>query len=195
MKNIVTMIVSTILGTLVLMVVMTMYGRSARSMELQRTLPSVVEETLENMTISQKYSICDTNEFMADLVANLAVCMDAQSDIKVDILQCETEKGILSVRVTAFYQHVNGKTGSVVCERNVILNRLESEKSRQYKVIFYNSTECYKSYTLQEGQIITAPVNPMQKDKVFVGWVDGNGYVADFMQPVMQDISYYASWR
>ena len=44
MKNVIVMMISAILGVLTLMVVMTMNGRTNRSMELQSSLPSVVED-------------------------------------------------------------------------------------------------------------------------------------------------------
>ena len=115
MKNVIVMMISAILGVLTLMVVMTMNGRTNRSMELQSSLPSIVESTLENMAVSKKYTINDRNEFLADMVESLAVSLDAASDIKVDVLGCDMEKGLLSVRVTAEYLHPNGKTGTVTC--------------------------------------------------------------------------------
>lgn len=192
MKNVIVMMVSAILGVLTLMVVMTVNGRTNRSMELESSLPSAVESTLENMAVSKKYSINDRNEFLADMVEALTVSLDAASDIKIDVLGCDMEKGLLSVKVTAEYLHPNGKTGSVTCERSAILEKISEEEIVQHTVSFYVAGELYKQYTVQKNDRISAPAQPQISGKVFRGWVDGNGYLADFTQPVTQDISYFA---
>ena len=192
MKNVIVMMISAILGVLTLMVVMTMNGRTNRSMELQSSLPSVVESTLENMAVSKKYAINDRNEFLADMVEALTVSLDAASDIKVDVLECDMEKGLLSVRVTAEYLHPNGKTGTVTCERTAILEKMPQEETIQHTVCFYVAGELYKQYKVQKNDRISTPAQPQVNGKVFRGWVDGNGYLADFTQSVTQDISYFA---
>lgn len=124
MKNIVLVFVNVFLGILTLMMVMTVYGRMHRSIELNSNLSSAVEETVENMTVNKKYDIHNTDEFLADFIQTFLMALDAQSDIMIDVLQCDKEKGILDIRVTASYLHPNGKKGTVTCERTVILNRL-----------------------------------------------------------------------
>ena len=126
------------------------------------------------------------------MVEALAVSLDAASDIKVDVLGCDMEKGLLSVRVTAEYFHPNGKVGSVTCERTAVLEKISQEEIVQHKVRFYVAGELYKEYAVQKNDSISAPVQPQVNGKVFCGWIDGNGYLADFTQPVTQDISYFA---
>ena len=62
----------------------------------------------------------------------------------------------------------------------------------QHKVSFYVEGKLYKQYAVQKNDSISAPVQPQVNGKVFRGWIDGNGYLADFTQPVAQDISYFA---
>lgn len=193
MKNIVVVISTTILGVLVLMIVMTINGRTNRSMEIQSNLSSVVEETMDNMALNPKYNIQNTNEFIADLVETLSMTIDAQSDVTVDVLQCDKERGILSVKVTLSYVHPNGNLGTVECERNVIFNKLQEEELKQCRVTFYIGSDIYKEYIVTEGAILTAPVSPSITDGVFYGWIDGTGVTVDFSQPVLQDVVYYAN--
>lgn len=124
MKNVAIIIVSVLMWTAALSIVMTMLGRMNRSMELQSSLPSIVEETVANMTVDKKYEINNTNEFIADLVANLSIRLDTDSAIMVEITGKDMKKGLLAVRVTENFKHPNGKKGTVKCERTVILNRL-----------------------------------------------------------------------
>ena len=196
MKNIILMISGTIIGVLTLMIVMSVEGRMNRSMELQSSLSSAVEETVENALLKKKYSINNTNEFLADLVSELSVLLDTKSDITVDVLQCDKEKGILAVKVTASFLHPNGKPGTVTCERNVILNKLqESEELEYYKIQFFVGDVVYKAYDVLENDLIAEPVAPSSADSTFYGWVDKNGYLADFSQPVTQNLSYYADMK
>lgn len=196
MKNIALGIVNTILGVLTLMIVMSVYGRMNRSMELASSFPSALEETVEHLMINRKYNIHNTNEFLADLVQTLSVSLETESDLTVEILQCDKEKGILSVRAEASYLHPNGKPGTVTCERTVILNRIPEEVPENYRAVFYVGEELYKEYTIQEENTINAPVSPQTAEEmVFYGWIDANGNAVDFTQPVTQDIICHADIR
>ncbi len=192
MKNIALGIINIILGTLTLMIVMSVYGRMNRSMEMQSSLSSVVEETVENMTVNPKYTIHNTNEWFADFVQNLSVRLDTQSDITVEIMQCNKEKGILSVKVTETYLHPNGKQGTVVCERNVILNKLQEDAPERYTVAFYVGTELYKEYSVWEENKINVPASPQNVTGTFHGWVDEHGNTVDFSQPITENVICYA---
>ncbi|MBD5556843.1 MAG: hypothetical protein HDQ95_16260 [Roseburia sp.] len=195
MKSIILTIVSTILGVLTLMIVMTVSGRENRSTEIKSNLDSVVEETVSNMEASQKYSINNTNEFLADLVCNLVAELDSDSGIEVNILKCDKERGILSVRVTETFKHPIGKPGTVTCDRNVVLNKMPVDLPEQHNVIFFVGSDDYKSYYINDGECMEAPEEPVLEGKTFYGWKDVEGYLADFSQPVTEDMIYYADIR
>lgn len=200
MKNIVTMVVSMLLGAVTLLIVMVVNGRMNRSMELKSNLPSAVEETVEILA-DQKYSIGNANEYLADFVENLARILDSDCDLKVEIISKDTEKGLLSVRVTEEFLHPNGKNGTVECERTVILNKLYEPEPEIYTVRFFVNksdigvVECYKSIQVLEGDMITAPAAPQVEGKTFAGWKDSNDYIVNFSAPVTQDLVYYAAWN
>lgn len=196
MKNIVLVIVNAILGVLTLMIVMTLYGRMNRSMELQSNLSSAVEETVDNMALSKKYSIQNTNEFLADLVSELSVLLDCESNITIHILQCDKERGILSVEVLLTYVHPNGKEGTVSCEKTVIVNSQPADaEPDKYKVAFWVGADLYKEYLVEAESVISTPAEPQSTEGSFYGWIDENGYPADFTQPITQNTVYYADMR
>lgn len=192
MRNAVLITTTAILSILTLMIVMTINGRMNRSMEVTSNFPSIVEETLENMVLNPKYNIENTNEFVADLVETLSMTVDADSDVEVDILQCDKERGILSVRATLNFTHPNGKTGTVSTEKLAIFNQLLEDEVEQYRVIFYVGSDVYKEYVVTEGTIIAAPVSPVLSEGVFYRWVDGSAVPVDFSLPVLQNQTYYA---
>ena len=202
MRNVVMMAVSAILGVLSLMIVMSLSGRSDRSMELKSNLSSVVEETVEKMLQNKSYGMEDVNQFIGDMVENLSVVLDNDSELRVSILQIDREKGILCARVTEEFKHPNGKRGKVQTEKTVILNGKEEEKVQQYAVSFYFCKDdldhercCYKRYLVDAGKSVTVPKDPSEEEKIFAGWKDENDYLADFSTPVEQDVTYYATWN
>mgnify|MGYP002674779220 CR=1 FL=1 len=203
MRNVVMMAVSAILGVLSLIIVMSISGRSVRNMELKSNLSSLVEETVEEMIHSDKYGMDNVNLFIGDFIENLALVIDSDSELEVSVLQADKEKGILTVSVTEKFKYPNGKEGSVQTDKTVILDGAEQEpETPQYTVSFYLSKEdmndgtgCYKKYLVYSGKNVTAPKNPSEEDKAFVGWKDGNDYLADFSVPVEQDVTYYAVWN
>lgn len=201
MKNMVTMIVSIMLGALMMMIVMTLHGRINRSMEIESNLPSIVEETVENMTVDAKYTISNYDEFVADLTSELSPKLDADSSIIIKVLNADMEKGILSVRVEAEYTHPNGKRGTVECERTVIFNKVYEAEQETYTVKFFLKKEDvdggrpYKVCEVYSGEVVAVPTEPKLSDAFFSGWFDPNDYAADFSVPVTGDLIYYAAWN
>lgn len=203
MKNVVMMAVSAILGVLSLMIIMSISGRSNRSMEIKSNLSSTVEETVEEMVHSERYSIDNVNQFIGDFIENLALVIDSDSELEVSVLQADKDKGILTVSVTETFKHPNGKEGSIQTEKTVILNGTEqAPETPQYTVSFFLSKEdmnegrsCYKKYLVDAGKNMATPKDPSEEGKTFAGWKDGNDYLADFSVPVEQDMSYYAVWN
>jgi len=128
MKNVVLILGTLLSGVIMLLIVMTVNGRMNRSMELKSNLSSIVEASMENMMQNPKYSIHNINEFVADFMENLSLTIDSESDVRVDILDCDTQKGLLSVRVTLLYTHPNGMPGTVSCERLVIFDKVISSE-------------------------------------------------------------------
>lgn len=193
MRNTVLVITTTILGVIALMIVMTINGRMNRSIELKSNLSSVVEETIENLILNRQYSIHNTNEFLADLTENLVLTVDAVSDVRIDILECDKDRGLLSVKVTFSYVHPNGKPGSITCEKTVILNKLIREDMTWCRVTFYVGPELYKEYIVLEGTILAGPLEPMLSEGTFLGWVNGDGNRVDFSKPITEDVVCFAS--
>lgn len=196
MKNAAIMIVSVILGVIALASVMTITGRTDRQTELSANLPSAVEETENTLLVKKQYQLADREEFIADFRENLAKVIDSDCDITVNVAGMDLQKGLLSVRVTAEYEHPNGEPGSVTCERTVIFDQTKAEETGICVVRFYLAPggECYKQYKLFPGEC-PAPVKaPQSAYGSFAGWFDADGNLIDFSQPVDRDMIYYARW-
>lgn len=202
MKNMVMMLVSGTLGLLTLAIVMTICGKMNRSVEVQSNLSSAMEMTVERMAAKEGSILYSNGEVVTECIETMTVAIDADSDVTVDVYRVDAEKGILSAKLSETYRHPNGMTGTAEWERTVIYNKVEEPEMENYKVRFYTNKaellgegECYKSYMVQEGEHITAPVEPVAEGAVFAGWKDVNDYIADFSQPVEQNRAYYAEWE
>ena len=196
MKNMIMMIISMVIGVLTLMIIMTTEGRSSHSMELHNNLPSVMEEAMNNMAISKDYTIEDTNALLADTLEHLILTLDAPCDLRVDVLSCDKEHGILSLRATAAFLHPNGNPGQVSCERTVILDTVPEDTLQSFTITFFVGNELYKQYTILANDSITAPVPPeAPAGMVFHGWKTNSGSAAVFNQPVTKNLTYYADMR
>lgn len=196
MKNAAIMIVSVILGVIALASVMTITGRTDRQTELSANLPSAVEETVNILLVKKQYQFADREEFIADFRENLAKVIDSDCDITVNVAGMDLQKGLLSVRVTAEYEHPNGEPGSVTCERTVIFDQTKAEEAGICVVRFYLAPggECYKQYKLHPGECPAPLKSPQSAYGSFAGWFDADGNLIDVSQPVDRDMTYYARW-
>ena len=198
MKNIILITVFMMMTALTVGIIMTLHGREARSVEIKSQLASVMEETVENLMQKKNYEIKNCELFLADFIEHLSMALDTDSEVILKVWKADMEKGILSVEVEEKYKHINGKTGSVTCSKTVIFDQIVEETVQNCEVKFYLNREdlclrqnCYKVYQVRKGDCMAAPV---VREDGFEVWKDENGYLADFTQPVMGEICYYAEW-
>ena len=191
-----------VIGALTFGILAALFGREARSTELESGLSSVVEETVENLMLSGNYEIEEYHFFLADFMENLSVLLDTDSDIIINVIKADNEKGILSVEIEEKYRHINGREGSAICRKTVLFNRPLEEPERSFQIRFYRTKEelenggsSYKSCLVSEGDVINAPAGPEQEGTAFRRWMEENDAPADFTQPVTEDKNYYAQWN
>lgn len=127
MKNTIIIICSIILGAFALLLVMLMGGKINRKMELKNDLPIVVEQAVDNLLLTKHYGIAGRNEFLSDVVSELSCLLDNDCDIMIKVTGADTEKGLLSVRITAGYTQPDGTEKEIVCDKTVILNKSASD--------------------------------------------------------------------
>ena len=197
MKNVIVIIVEALIGALMLVMGMTIYGRVNRSMEITGGLSAAVEKTIDNLAAEKKYDIDDADEYIADMAQSLSHALDADTDVRVDITGADKERGILGMKVTASYLHPNGNTGTLTFDKTVVLDG-EEERAPEgsYTVSFYLTkedlladTNCYKKSMVLSGDVPAVPALP---GGTYAGWKDRNDDMADFSVPVTQEQSYYA---
>ncbi len=178
MKNAIIACVLILLFIISSLILLTIYNQNTRQNELEDSLSAAVEQSLENLKIKKNYSIDNTDEFVADFLENLLVSIESDSDVKVEILSVDIEKGLLDVCVTETYRQPNGTKKNISCRKTIILEEYAQEPPVQHTVRFMtvapeNNVDYvdYKVYSLTEGSLVIVPgVSPVKDGYTFVGW-------------------------
>ncbi len=197
MKNVILIFTYVVIGALTLGIIVSAMGREARNVELQSNLSNAVEESLANAMEEKNYTIADQNEFLADVTENITEALDTNSTVDVKVMKVDLNKGLLSLRVVESFNYVNGKTGSVKCDRTVVFDKRGQDDDDKYDVYYYINADDdrpYKRYTLLKGDTILIPKEPSRAGYTFEGWkdADGNAPVSD--QTVESGLTYVAQW-
>lgn len=123
MKNVFLGFGITICAIISIVIVMTLCGTNMRQNELNRAVDSAVQDTVENQFDNKTYSVSSNDEFVADFIEALLVQINSDCDIKVNVLDVDYQKGLLSVEVTEKYKHPIGTEGQVSVIRTVIMEQ------------------------------------------------------------------------
>lgn len=179
MRNIVIGFVFAAMILLSVNIVSTMNSRSTRSQELSDALDTALESTLGTLS-KGTYDINNTDEYIADLVSNIAEQIQSDSELTVNILDADIEKGIMTVQVKEEYKHINGKTGAVTASKTVLLEEQQTPEDAEITdtvtINFYlPDNTLYKSYKVKKGTEISEPVAPSEN----IEWLE-NGVKVSF---------------
>ena len=197
------LIVSMMTGVLTLLIVMTLAGRMNHAAELDSQMSSVVENTIITAMKRTDGDCFDRQQLLAFAIGQSASMLETKADIAVKIYGADAQKGILGMDITEQYKHPNQKNGKVNRSRTVIFSPLLQQEEEILQVYFFLSGEdmiqnrnCFKKIQVLKGERIFTPATPRQTGGgSFDGWVDVNGYLADFSQPVTDNLVYYARWN
>ncbi len=94
-----------------------------RQNELNRAVDSALQDTVENQFDTKTYSVGSNDEFIADFMEALLVQINSDCRIKVNVLDVDYQKGLLSVEVIEKYKHPIGTEGQVSVKRTVIMEQ------------------------------------------------------------------------
>jgi len=123
MKNVFLGFGITICAIISIVIVMTLCGTNMRQNELNRAVDSALQDTVENQFDSKTYSVASNDEFIADFMEALLVQINSDCTIKVNVLDVDYQKGLLSVEIIEKYKHPIGTDGQVSVKRTVIMEQ------------------------------------------------------------------------
>lgn len=108
---------------LFLTIIITVHGRTLRSSEVSQSLSEAMQTTMNHLLSQNAYTIADKDEFVADFLETFLLQVNSDSDITVNILKADYEKGLLSIEVVETYTHPNGEKGQVSACRTILLDK------------------------------------------------------------------------
>ena len=144
-------------------------GKDVRENEMEKSLNTAVEQTMEQLKKEGSYEIGNEKELIADFHQSLLMHISSDSKLEIKILTADTKKGVLDVEVRQKYQTVRGTQKQAVCHKTVLLEQY-SEKKEYCKVAFLVQGNPYEIYTIYPGSPIVLPKEPKVEGKVFQGW-------------------------
>ena len=174
MKNIIITITFVVMTIMTLFIVESLHAKEYRTVELSEAVDNALIATMNNVAGNKCYTIGSNEEFVEDFKQILMTSVDSASELYIEVLNADYEKGILSVKVTENYEYLNGRQGNVTKTATVLLDQKQQEKN-YYTVKYYVGDSLYKSYHLVEGTAIIVPKNPELEGMSFVCWKNKNG--------------------
>ncbi len=177
-----------------IMIFLTTSGRASRSNENTNALVTAIDDSLKNVMEQKAYEISNSNEFIADFLEALLMQYESDSEITVNILKQDMEKGLLSVEVNEKYKHPNGKDGTVSVQRTVIFDKKADEEPVFYDINYWVNGELYKTYSILEGEQLITPETPSSDTGTFMCWKDrDSGNIVNNIEDLVSDNTYHFS--
>lgn len=182
-----------------LMIFVTIHFRDTREAELVG-LSEALDGTIRALYEKQTYEVADSEQLAADLLQGLLETLNSDSEVEVNILEADEEKGLLRVEVIQHYRHTNGRTGTVSCERTILFEQPVEDEKEIYHVYLYltkadmenedgSYQKCHKQYEIPEGR--TMFLKGLDRTD-FSGWKIADGTPISSEIVVTGDIYAYA---
>ena len=196
MKNIVFGVVLMMIGFFALVIILTVNSQSTRKNEMDDSLSQATQTAVESVMQQKSYTIYDNQTFINDVIENLALQIDAASDLEVKITSMDYRKGLLGMKVTQTYQNPNGKEGKAVYETTVLFQNTSEEHS-DCKITFLNADDSFlQEYQIVKGDPVILPKEPQLDGKVFVNWIDiDTGATLESQSTVEDNATYRAVYQ
>lgn len=193
--------------------IVTIGHKEIRESESNDALKTTVDAVLDNMTLSEKYTINNNEEFVADFTQSLLQEIktgkekseDENLAITVDVMNVDLEKGLLSLRIKETFTYPNKKIGTITYNTTVVLEQNTTPEEKT--IIFMANGRVYKQFGVLQGEKMPDPGVPQHetndvKDwkKDFSGWaITEKGdpkYTEEEIKnlTVENSITYYATW-
>lgn len=207
MKHIVFGLVTGSIAVMFVVMLSVFMDRNVRREELENSLAEAMETTM--LAWQQERQDMDNGEWTAEklektLMQYLTVQIASDSEVMVEVLAADGEKGLLSARAVERFRYPAGQEGEVECTRTILADSREQGQQNsdgQHIVRFYLSREdmeqgspAYKQMVIMHGDSLIRPGEPKLPEYPgsFVEWRDAGDYLADFSQRVEEDLCYYA---
>ena len=176
MKNVVFGIAIIVMGLVITLSVLSVTGVMNREVEIEDSLKESVEKSVDACTTRRGYRLDNNDQFIADLLAELSNAIENDSDIKVEVMGVDKDKGYLSVRVTEYYKTAIGTPKVAMCETTAFVDKSNDTGSPGVgtsTITFVDSDGAFiGQHILNDGDDIKAPLIPSKQGRTFMGWIN-----------------------
>ena len=117
---------ATMIALVILLIGFTIHGRSVRQIELNNALKSSMEEAM-TLLLYEESKPQKEDEWKSHFLESFIMQINSASDLKVEFIEADLGKGILSVEATLTWMHPIGTQGSVSRLMTVILEEYDEE--------------------------------------------------------------------
>lgn len=200
MKNIFIGIFSFLFLVVFSLIGFTIQGRTTRQTELEQAMTSGMEKTMQMLYEKDEYTAVTDEEMVAFFLESVTIQIESTSQLTVNIIEADAEKGLLSAEGILTYKHPIGTEGHVTCKKTIILEQYMTGAEEDTKVIqFLVNDDTYKVYNLSEGSAFIDPGIPTIDGKTFVRWESsmGNGSFSDITsgKTVTDHVTFVAKFK
>ena len=124
MRNMLIAFISALITVVIILIGFTIHGRSIRQVELDNALKSSMENAMTILMYEEGKP--DTEDEWKDIfLQSLSIQITSKSDLEVDFLEADMQKGLLSVKATVTWMHPIGTKGSLSRTMTVIMEEYE----------------------------------------------------------------------
>ncbi len=115
---------SAIIIIIVILILFTLHGRNARQVELDNALHISMKQSMDTLLVMEGKPQSE-EEWKVMFLQSLASQIESESELTVNILEMDMDKGILSVEAVLKYKHIVGTEGTVSSQRTIVLEEYE----------------------------------------------------------------------
>ena len=177
MKNAIIGFISILILLVAGATISTVEGRTMRENEIESTLSTAMQQSMEILTLKKTYDIEDAKAFALDFIQSAMTKMNSKSNYDIFVYSIDVEKGILDAEVTQRYDQFF-KAGKVSCRKVILLE--DDENKEQFVIVnFVKNGKTVKTINISKGSYFPAILLP--KNVGVTSWkadVDGKIYKA-----------------
>lgn len=96
-------------------------SESLRQSEAITALKEAVEDALEVVSIKSMYTISDEQQLIDELLRNIALRINSNSNVTVKVLGVNLDEGMLDVLIKENFKYQTGKSGQVSYRTTIII--------------------------------------------------------------------------
>ena len=165
MKNVILGIMMSVIMTLVTVIILTTDDRMVRMNEDSLALANALDESIRVID-TDKYSVSDTSELISDITQGLLMQIESDSDITVNVMDADRDKGIVTVEAVENFKKPMGAAGQVAETRTIILEEKEAdnaydENNRIYDITYLTSDGgMYMAIGIKNNETLVIPEPP-----------------------------------